>query len=236
MSRRSSNSAAPGHHPKLASLALDPYFAFVILAGAGVGTWALPMCVRLTILWTLLLLLWLAFREGRPLDVSYEFAGLGRGLGIGLALGVPLVLVARRALMTAVPILYLGAATSSAVLADAQVWVAGEADIVGTLAFVNLVLLAPLAESLFFLDVLHRERGYLISIGLYAAAGLVFFFPVAGAFWAVLLTVCGVMAVLGAIYGFLFERYGLATALSARVAINLCLLFVPALLNLLAGS
>lgn len=236
MNRRSGDSGASSPNRKTAPITLDPYFAFAILVGAGVGTWALPMCVRLTILWSLLLLLWLAFREGRPLDVSYEFSSLGRGLGIGLALGVPLVLVARRALMVAVPILYLGATTSSAVLAEAQIWVAGEADVVGTLAFVNLVLLAPLAESLFFLDVLHRERGYLISVGLYAVAGLVFFFPVAGAFWAVLLTVCGVTAVLGAIYGFLFERYGLATALAARVAINLCLLFIPALLNLLSGS
>lgn len=215
---------------------LDPYFAAVILAGVGLGTWTLPVCVRLAVLWTTLLLLWLVFREGRSLKLSYTWADLGRGIGIGLALGVPLLLVARRALTMSVPILYVGAYTSSVVLAEAQIWVAGEADVVGTLAFVNLVLLAPLAESLFFQDVLHRERGYLISVGLYAVTGLLFFLPAAGSFWAVLLAVCGVMAVLGAIYGFLYERYGFTTALSARVAINLCLLFIPVLLNLMSGS
>jgi hypothetical protein len=37
--------------------------------------------------------------------------------------------------------------------------------------------------------------------------------------------------VLGVIYGFLFERFGLSTALASHVAVNLFLLFMPAFLH-----
>lgn len=233
MSRRAPSRPS---EPPTTSPTLDPYFAALIFAGVGLGTWALPACIRLTVLWTTLPVLWLAFREGRPFDISFRFADLGRGLGLGLALGLPLLLIAHRPLSVAVPILYIGASVSSPVFATAQASVAGPAEIAATLAFVNLILLAPLSESLFFHDVLHRERGYLVGAGLYAAAGVILFLPTAGTFPAVLLVISSVNAVLGVLYGFLYERYGLSTAWSAHLAVNLCLLFIPALINLFSGS
>ncbi len=233
MTRR--NAARPSGD-RTPSPTLDPYFAALILAGVGLGTWSLPACARLALLWTTMLLLWLAFREGHPLQLAFRFADLGRGISTGLALGIPLVLIAHRPLSVAVPILYIGATVSSTVWTTAHPSVAGAAEIAGTLAFVNLVLLAPLAESLFFHDLLHRERGYLVGTGLYAAAGVILFLPPVGAFWAVLLIICAVTAVLGILYGLMYERYGLVTAWSAHTAINLCLLFIPALINLFSGS
>lgn len=215
---------------------LDPYFACLIWGGVGLSTWSLPTCIRLAVIWTTLLLLWLVFRERRGVALDFTWIELARGVGIGLAIGLPLLFVAYRPLMTAVPLLYIGASTSWTVLSAAEQAVAAEADIVGAMAFVSLVLLAPLAEELFFRDVLHRERGFLVGSGLYAAAGLLWFLPATGRFWAVLLAVSGVTAALGALYGFLFERRGLAVAIAAHVTINLTLLFIPVVLHILIGS
>jgi membrane protease YdiL (CAAX protease family) len=97
--------------------------------------------------------------------------------------------------------------------------------------FVSLALVAPLAEALFFRDLLQRERGFWVSIGLYAAAGIIFFLPTAGGFPAVLGAVSGVTAVLGILYAFLYERYGLTVALACHTTINLILLYIPAIVN-----
>ena len=87
--------------------ALDPYFACLIFGAVGLGTIKLGTSSRLVILWTTLLGLWLAFREGQPLQIQYQFSDIGRGAAIGLALGAPLMLLAFRTLATAIPILYV---------------------------------------------------------------------------------------------------------------------------------
>jgi membrane protease YdiL (CAAX protease family) len=199
--------------------AFDPYFAFLIFAAVGVGTLKLGTSPRLMILWTTLFALWLAFREGQPLKIQYRLSDIGRGALIGLAIGLPLVLLAFRALTTAIPILYVSADPSLLVGAS------------GSMIFASLVWVAPLAEELFFRDVLHREQGIWTSIGLYAAAGVILFLPTAGGFPAVLVAVSGATAVLGILYAFLYERYGLTTSLASHVTVNLLLLFIPALIS-----
>ncbi len=202
-----------------ARFALDPYFACLIFAAVGLGTLKLGTSPRLIILWTTLLGLWIAFREGQTMQVKYELTEIGRGTAIGLAMSVPLTLIAFRPLVTAIPILYISIKPSPVVGASA------------TTIFASLVLVAPLAEELFFRDVLQRERGFGIAIALYAVAGIIFFLPTAGNFVAVLAAVGGASAVLGILYAFLYERYGLTVALACHTTINLVLLFVPAIMG-----
>jgi membrane protease YdiL (CAAX protease family) len=172
---------------------------------------------RLLVLWVTLLGLWVAFREGKTIRFKYTFAEIGRGAGIGLAVSVPLVLIAFRALATAIPILYVSTQQPSLIGPSA------------TVIFCSLVLVAPLAEELFFRDVLQKESGIWIAVALYAAAGVTFFLPTAGSYPVVLAAVSGVTAVLGILYAFLYGRYGLTVALACHTSMNLVLLFVPAL-------
>ena len=198
---------------------LDPYFACLIFAGVALGTLGLQVTLRLAILWTTLLALWLIYHEGRVFSGSYRYRDVGLGVGIGLAIGLPTLLLAFRGLAQAIPILYAGPAPSAQV------------ELTGSTVFASLVVLAPLAEELFFRDMLHKERGFWIGTGLYAAAGVLLFLPTAGQFPVVLFAVSGAAAVLGVLYAFLYERYGLATALSCHATANLMLLCLPATLS-----
>ena len=199
--------------------ALDPYFACLIYGAAGLGTLKLGTSPRLLLLWTTLLVLWIAFREGQTLKLHYSFSDIGRGAGIGLAFSLPLVLLAFRSLATAIPILFVSTEQPS---------LAGPA---GTMIFASLVLVAPITEELFFRDVLQRANGLWITVGLYAAAGLISYLPTAGKYPAVLVAVSGATAVLGALYAFLHERYGFTVSLACHTTVNLVLLCFPALVG-----
>jgi membrane protease YdiL (CAAX protease family) len=205
--------------PVEARFGLDPLFACLVFAGMGLGTLALGASPRLAILWTTLLVLWVAYREGKPLQLQYQFAEIGRGALIGLAVGVPLAVLAFRALATAIPILFVSVSQTSL------------AGVSSTMVFVSLVLLAPVAEDLFFRDILQRHTGIALATGLYAAAGLIFFLPTAGQFPVVLVAVAGVWSVLGAMYSFFYERLGFAATLACHITINFVLLFIPAVLS-----
>jgi membrane protease YdiL (CAAX protease family) len=200
-------------------LALDPYFACLIFGAAGLGTLKLGTSPRLLLLWTTLLVLWIAFREGQTLKLRYSLAEIGRGAGIGLAFSLPLVFVAFHSLAAAIPILFVS---------TQQPALAGPA---GTTIFASLVLVAPLAEELFFRDVLQRAVGLWITIGLYAAAGVILYLPTAGQYPVVLVSVSGATALLGALYAFLHERYGFTVSLACHTTVNLVLLCIPALIG-----
>jgi membrane protease YdiL (CAAX protease family) len=214
--RHESAGAKPASRPRFA---LEPYFACLIFAAAGLGTLKLGTSPRLLLLWITLLVLWIAFREGQTIRLRYTFAELGRGAGIGLAFSLPLMLLAFRSLAAAIPILFVSAE---------QPTLAGPA---GTTILASLVLVAPLAEELFFRDVLQRANGLWITVGLYAAAGVILYLPTAGQYPAVLAAVSGATAVLGAFYAFLHERYGFTVSLACHTTVNLVLLCIPALVG-----
>jgi membrane protease YdiL (CAAX protease family) len=197
--------------------ALDPYFAYLLFVGVGLGTLPLSPTPRLIMLWMTLLGLWLVYREGQPVHVTYRFSEIARGVLVGLGIGAPLVIITFRGLAQAIPILYVGQAAADSVT--------------GSTVFTSLVVLAPLAEELFFRDVLQRERGPWIATAMYAAVGLIFFLPTAGAFPIVLLSVSGAVGILGILYAFLHARYGLTAAIACHATVNLILLCVPATLS-----
>jgi membrane protease YdiL (CAAX protease family) len=214
--RKPRSSAAQASRPRFA---LDPYFACLIFAATGLGTLQLGTSPRLLLLWMTLLALWIAFREGQALKLQYTFAEIGRGAGIGLAFSLPIMFLAFRSLAAAIPILFVSAQ---------QPTLAGPA---GTTILASLVLVAPLAEELFFRDILQRAVGIWITVGLYAAAGVILYLPTAGDYPAVLAAVSGATAVLGALYAFLHERYGLTVSLACHTTVNLVLLCIPALVG-----
>jgi membrane protease YdiL (CAAX protease family) len=180
----------------------------------------------------MLLLLWLVYREGQSIRLRYEFAEIGRGAGIGSAIGLPLLILAYRPLMTAVPLLYVGVSAPFGAVLPTETLIVNEPDVLGALMFVSLVLLAPLAEGLFFRGILHRDLGFFAGAGCCAIANVILFLPSVGSFWAVLLAVCGATTVLGIVYGFLYEQYGLSTSIVCHVAVNLILLFIPVILRI----
>jgi membrane protease YdiL (CAAX protease family) len=198
---------------------IDPLFAGLVFAAVGLGTLTIATSVRLVVLWTSLLILWFIYQERQPRTLSYEFGQIGRGALIGTAIGLPLMVLALRPLVTAIPILFISRTQPTLV------------GVSSATVFVSLVLLAPFAEELFFRDLLQREQGLWIGVGLYAVAGLLLFLPTAGGYLVVLVAVVGVWSVLGVIYGFLYERFDLATTLTVHVAVNLFLLFAPVLLH-----
>lgn len=206
---------------KSRSFALDPLFSCLIFAGVGLGTLGMEASPRLAVLWVSLLVLWILYREGQSLKLRYQYTEIGRGVLAGLAVGVPLLLLSLRPLATAIPILFVG--TQQTALEQG----------IGTTVFLTVVLLAPLAEELFFRDILQRELGLWVTMALYAAAGLVLFLPTAGQYPVVLLSVVGVWSVLGAMYAFFYERFGLAATMAAHTIVNLLLLYIPAILSYL---
>jgi membrane protease YdiL (CAAX protease family) len=219
VTKRSSTRRKSGTQGGAGRISIDPLFACLVFAAVALGTLSIATTVRLVVLWTTLLILWFLYQEGKSRTLAYEFAEVGRGALIGMALGLPLMVLALRPLITAIPILFVSRAEPTLV------------GVSSSTIFVSMVLLAPFAEELFFRDLLQREQGLWISVGLYAAGGLLLFLPTAGDYIVVLVAVVGVWSVLGVIYGYLYERFGLATALASHLVLNLFLLFVPALLH-----
>lgn len=214
--RKGKTGTTPASRPRFK---LDPYFACLIYGAAGLGTIKLGTSPRLLLLWTTLLVLWLAFREGQTVKLHYTVADVGRGAAIGLVLSLPITLLAFRSLATAIPILFISTEQPS---------LAGPA---GTTIFASLVLVAPLAEELFYRDILQRANGFWITVGIYAAAGVILYLPTAGQYPAVLAAVSGTTAVLGALYAFVHERYGFTVSFACHTTVNLVLLCFPALVG-----
>ncbi len=207
---------------------LDPYFACLILIGVGVGSLGLPPGVRLPLLWLTMGVLWLVYYEGQVIQMQARFGEVGRGMAVGAAIGLPLLILAYRPLAVAIPILYIGRLEGFSTATAPQ---AVSAISMGV--FVALVIWAPLSEALFFRHLLRRQRGLWVSVGLYAANGVMMFLPAAGEYWIILLTVSGVTALLGGLYAFLDDRYGLTTSLACHITINLFVLFFPIVLSFL---
>jgi membrane protease YdiL (CAAX protease family) len=190
-----------------AKLPLDHYYACLIFAGVGVGTLGIRGQARLVLLWLALLLLSLLYAERRPVQVRYSMGNVGRGAGLGALLAVSVFLFAFDGLR----------ATSERLFPMGS----------GASLFQSLFFVAAPVEELFFRGVLQRERGIAAASVLYGLAGIVFFLPLAGQFFLVLLAVGVGMGLLGLVYGYVCERYGLAAGVACHAVVNVALLFIP---------
>ncbi|MGA9350231.1 MAG: CPBP family intramembrane glutamic endopeptidase [Anaerolineae bacterium] len=185
----------------------DPYLTFLIFAVIGLGTLRLGMEARLLILWLVLLGICLIYAEGQAIAMQYGLVNLGRGAVVGLVISLPLLLLARDALKTTSARLF--PLTSQAAL------------------FQSLVLLAAPIEELYFRGFLQRERGLVSAALLYGLGQGVLFLPGLSGFPAVLVAVVVGTALLGFVYGYVCQRYGLSASMSCHATINLVLLFLP---------
>lgn len=190
---------------------LDPYFAYLIFAGVGLGSLQVNSEVRLTLLWSTLLSLSLIYAGRKPVAARYSLANLGRGAIVGLIISLPFLLAARSVLHASSTRLF--PMTSQTALFQA-------------LTFVS----APV-EELYFRGVLQRERGLLSAAVLYGLAGAVFFLPVFRGFALILLTIVLSMGLLGFVYGYVCNQYGLGASIACHAVANFVLLFLPSVLE-----
>ena len=190
---------------------LDPYLTFLVFAVVGLGTWRIGLEARLIILWLVLLGICLIYAEEKTIAMQYGLVNLGRGAIVGLVISLPLLLLAKDALETASAQLF--PLRSLAAL------------------FQNLVLLAVPIEGLYFRGYLQRERGLVVAALLYGLGQGILFLPGLSGFPAVLIAVMVVMALLGFVYGYVCQRYGLSASMSCHAVVNLVVLFLPPALD-----
>jgi len=165
----------------------------------------------LLILWLVLLGICLIYAEEKAIDMQYGLVNLGRGAVVGLVISLPLLLLANDALKTTSARLFPLASQAA--------------------LFQNLVLLAAPIEGLYFRGFLQRERGLGIAALLYGLGQGILFLPGLSGFPAVLIAVVVAMALLGFIYGYVCQRYGLSASMSCHATVNLVLLFLPLALD-----
>ncbi len=189
----------------------DPYLTFLIFAVVGLGTWRIGLEARLIILWLVLLGICLIYVEEKAIALQYGLVNLGRGAVVGLIISLPLLLLATDTLKTA---------SASLFPLDSQ-----------AALFQNLVLLAAPIEGVYFRGILQRERGLVVAALLYGLGQGILFLPGLSGFLAVLVAVIVVMALLGFVYGYVCQRYGLSASISCHAVVNLVLLFLPPALD-----
>jgi membrane protease YdiL (CAAX protease family) len=189
----------------------DPYFAYLIFVGVGLGSLQVNPEIRLTLLWSTLLALSLIYAGRKPVAVRYSLANLGRGAIVGFIISLPFLLAARGVLNVSSTRLF--PMPSQAALFQA-------------LTFVS----APV-EELYFRGILQRERGLVSAAVLYGLAGTVFFLPVFRGFAFILLAVVLSMGLLGFVYGYVCNQYGLGASIACHAMVNFVLLFLPPVLE-----
>ena len=190
---------------------LDPYLTFLIFAVVGLGTLRIGVEARLLVLWLLWLGVGLIYADEKAIAMQYGLVNLGRGAVVGLVLSLPLLLLAQDVLKTTSARLFPWASEAA--------------------LFQNLVLLAAPIEGLYFRGYLQRERGLVVAALLYGLGQGVLFLPGLSAFPAVWVAVAVAAALLGFVYGYVCQRYGLSASMSCHAVVNLVLLFLPLALD-----
>ena len=188
---------------------LNPYLAFLFLAGVGIATLRVKHNVRLVLLWTGLLILVLLYAERGRLRANYSLLNLARGALVGIVAALPLYLLGRDFFYATASRLY------------------GVDDLL--MLVERAVFLVPLLEESFFRGIVQNERGLLDGALLFGLAQALYFVPLVSVFPAVIVVMVLGMILLGLLYGYLYERYGLTASTSCHVAVNSVLLVLPPL-------
>ncbi len=201
---------------KQGRMRIDPYFAYLVFVGVGVGTLRLEAEARLTILWTTLLAVSLLYIESKPVDSKYTMDNVWRGAAAGGGLSLLFLLFAPQALRFAADQLFPFVSLPA--------------------LFRALVLLAAPIEEVYFRGILQKEKGLLVAMLLYGLGSAVFFLPAVRGYSAVLVGVMLGAGLLGFVYGYVYDRYGLSASIACHVTVNLVLWFLPALLAQIAAA
>ncbi len=196
-------------HATAGSWVVNPYLSFALLCGIGVTTFRLNHSLRLTLLWSTLLVIVLLYAENRRLKANYSLLNLLRGALVGAVVALPFYLLAKNFFYATASRLYG--------VSDLQVLLE------------RAVVLVPILEECYFRGVVQREKGLLHGALFFGLAQMLYFIPVAGAFSFVLSAVTLGMIVLGLLYGYLYQRYGLTASTACHVVVSFVLLVLPPL-------
>ncbi len=204
--RRPRRQSAPG---LLGAWILNPYLAFLLLTGVGMATLRIDYELRLALLWLLLLGLVLLYAETGKFKADYRLLNLARGALLGTVVALPFFLFAKDFFYATALRLYR--------VDDLQVLVE------------RAVFLVPLLEEGFFRGVVQRERGLREGALLFGLMQVLYFIGEFSEFPLVIASMCVGMTLLGLLYGYMYERYGLTASVGCHVAVNLVLLVFPSL-------
>ena len=186
-------------------LLAQPYFLFAVFLGIGLGTILMGQRPRFALLWTAMVVLSLAYRIGQPVEVGFSVAAVGRGALLGAVVSVPLLAFLSSQLRVFAERLY---ATHDAVS-----------------LYYQICFIAAPVEEYFFRGILQPRLGSTTTIGMYAAVAVLYFLPHAP---LLVVLIMGVgMGVLGMIYGYVYERHGLAASISCHIVSGLVLQVAP---------
>ena len=186
----------------------EPYLVFLIFCGIGLGTVLFRQPERLALLWATLAILGLLYHSRSEVDLAFSLTNVERGAALGLVISVPVLAFLARPLAEFNERLYL---TDSVVL-----------------LFYQVCFVAAPVEEYFFRGILQARKGSSAGLACYAATALLFFLPHAPLLAALLVFVA--MGVLGIVYGYVCERYGLAAAISCHVVVGFVLQVAPSLI------
>ena len=193
---------------------VDPLYPFILFLALGVGSSYINLepLARYTILWVVLLVLgaFLTLVDSPRTSGEMASSNLGWGASFGLVFTLPLLILMRPVLASMVGVLF------------------GEMAL--PVLFQTVVLLAPLAETLFLRGALLERRGFWAALLGAAVMSIVMYWPAAFDQPVYLAATTIFMTVLAGIYGFVRTRYGLSAALVCQVCVSALLLFVPAAL------
>lgn len=205
-SRRARRRPAPG---LLGAWILNPYLAFLLLTGVGMATLRVDDELRLALLWLVLLALVLLYADTGRLKADYSLLNLARGALLGMVVALPFFLFAKD--------FFYATASRWYMVEDLQVLVE------------RAVFLVPLLEEGFFRGVVQRERGLRDGALLFGLMQVLYFIPGLSTFPSVIGSLFVGMTLLGLLYGYMYERYGLTASIGCHVAVNAVLLVFPTL-------
>jgi len=186
----------------------EPYLLFLVFAGIALGTVLLQQAPRFALLWVTLVLLSLIYRSKHEVEVGFTLPGVGRGALLGLVISVPLLAFLSEQLRAFSERLY------------------GTQDIV-LLLYQVCFISAPL-EEYFFRGIVQSQKGSSVSIALYAVTALLYFLPHAPLLATFIVFVA--LGVLGIVYSYVREHYGLAASVACHVVVGFILQVLPSLI------
>ena len=188
----------------------EPYSLFLVFVAIGLGTIPLDQPARLALLWSTLVVLSVLYRGHRDIELDFSLAGVGRGALLGLVISVPLLAFLADQLRVFTERLY------------------ASNDVVSLLY--QICFISAPVEEYFFRGVVQSARGSSVGVTLYALTALLYFLPVPRVPFLVVCIVFVAMGVLGIVYGYVRDRYGLAASIACHVAVGLVLQVLPTLI------
>lgn len=196
------------------TLPLDTYLAFLVVLCLAIATFELDLETREVILWCVLAAAGFVYLDrtgARSLRPGRAAGDLARGAAIGLLLTLPILLIAEP-FLAAEGSLFLPVTTRASL-------------------FMGFVLIAPIVEEFFFRGQLQRQHGLAAGVLTYGLYHILFFLPILYDSAALGLALAVIGAVLGFLYGYVHQRYGLAASTTCHMVVNFMLLILPSFIQ-----